>query len=273
MIGAVLAAAAFGVLAYRHLRSAAYSPPVSATGAALVSGQILAAITTAFAPALLLVLAVYLIAVCAAAFVRVQNVRNVMLLSGSLALVQAVNPLGTVMAATLVPVLIGLQDGEAFRSRRNALLVLLLFMPVSAAVFLAYLAHTTQVSFSELLAHAVAQNPVAATRPVFRDFRTEGLVRALELIVIALPVWATAAVLRSRASIAIMTVCLAMIVATAVAIFLGRLRPVAMIAPAFALPFVLTMREWPRTQRHMRWAIAAQAFGAVLTWFCAAFAA
>jgi hypothetical protein len=272
LAAALCVIAAFGVLSYRLLRSSDHACGMSALCAALAAGQMLAALTTASAPALVLVLTVYLIAAGGVAFARLQNVRNVMVLSGALALVQGVNPIGTVMAATLVPVLIGLQNAEMFRARGAALLVLLLFIPLSSALFLAYFAHTAHSLPSTWLVANIAQVEAHNLHARLSDFRLRGLLRAAELVLIALPVWVTAAAVRNRASLTIATVCAALIVAVTVSVFLGRVRPVALVAPALAVPSILVLREWPRTQDGGRWIAAGPAFGAFLTWFFVALA-
>jgi hypothetical protein len=264
--------AAFGFLSYRLLRSVACSAGFSAFCALLVAAQMLAALTTAIVPALLLALTVYLIAAGAAAFARLQNVRNAMVLSGALALVQGVNPIGTVMAATLVPVLIGLQNAEVFRARGVSLLVLLLFVPASSAVFLAYLAQTAHSLPAAWVIADIARVEGRNSGLSPNDFRLEGLLRAVELALIALPVWVTAIVLRTRASITIAAVCAALIVAVTVSVFLDRLRPVALVAPALAMPSVVALCEWPRARRALGWVATAPAFGVVLTWFFAGLA-
>jgi hypothetical protein len=259
--------AAFGALCWRTLRLADYSSGTSALCAALACAQMLTALTTATVPALLLAFTVYLIAAGASAFARLQNVRNVMLLSGALALVQGVNPIGSVMAATLVPVLIGLQSAATPRVRIMPLLVLLLFVPASSALFLTYLAQTAHPLPSAWLVAEIAR--VAARNSQTPDFQADGLLGALELALIALPVWITAAVIRNRAAITIATVCAALIAAVTVSIFLGRARPVALVAPALAMPSVLALREWPHTKDSARWIAAAPALGVVLTWLFA----
>jgi hypothetical protein len=273
LAAALCAVAAFGALSYRYLRSAAYSPVLAAFCAALTAGQMLVSITTAVLPALLLALTIYLIVSGAVAFARLQNVRSVVLLSGALAVVQGVNPLGTVMAATLVPVLVGLRDSKTFRARSASLLILLLFIPMSSAVFRAYLAQTSYFNPSAWLLADVAR--FAAYRPgwAFADFRLQAVARAVELAAIALPVWATAAIVRTRVSTAIAAVCIAGILAATIAAFLGHPRPVAVAAPALAMPIVLALCQWPPARRAAGWVVAAPAFGVLLTWFCAELAA
>lgn len=258
--------AAFGMLSYRLLRAYSFPTGLSALCAALAAAQMSVSATTATAPALFLALTVYLIAAGGVAFARLQNVRNAMVLSGALALVQGVNPIGTVMAATLVPVLIGLQSAEVFRVRGISLLVLLLFVPMSAALFLAYLAQMTHSLPSAWLLARIAQ--VIVRRPHALDFRLAGALHAGELALIALPVWVTAASVRNRAAVTIATVCAALIIAVTVSIFLGRLRPVALVAPALAMPTVLALCEWPHAKTR-RWAAAGPALGAFLTWLFA----
>jgi hypothetical protein len=269
---ALCVVAAFGVLSYRLLRSSAYSRRQSVLCAALTGGQMLAALTTATVPALLLAFTVYLIAAGAAAFARLQNVRNVMVLSGALALVQGVNPIGTVMAATLVPVLIGLQNAEMFRARGMSLLVLLLFIPVSTAMFLTYFAHTAHALPSAWLVADIAQVEAHNLHLWLGDLWLRGLLCAAELMLIALPVWVAAGVVRNRVSITIATVCAALIVAVTVSVFLGRMRPVALVAPALAMPSILVQREWPSTRIGARWIAVGPAFGAFLTWLFVALA-
>jgi hypothetical protein len=271
-VATLSAIAAFGLLSYRLLQSAAYTSTLSAICALLVMAQMSVSAITATAPALLLALTVYLIAAGGVAFARLQNVRNVVLLSGALALVQGVNPIGTVMAATLVPVLIGLQSAEMIRARRMSLLVLLLFVPVSAALFLAYLTRTVHWLPSAWLIADVAQVE-AGNAQLSPNFWIEGALRAAELALIALPVWITAALVRTRASITIATVCAALIVAVTVSIFLGRLRPIALVAPALALLAILALREWPREQSNPRLVVAGPALSVFLTWLFAALAA
>ncbi len=270
---ALCAAVAGGTLSFLYLRAAAYSPAASAICATLAGGQILVALATATVTSLLLALLVGPIAVCAAAFADVQSLRNVVLLSGALAVVQTVNPLGTAMAGILVPVLIGMQDGTMVRSRRVAFLVLLLFIPVGSAVLLAYRAYAMHPGIGAQLAGNVAQ--FVAHRPYleFADFRVQALARAAELAAIGFPVWITAAFVRNRPSIAIATVCAALIVAVTLAAFAGRPRPVAVVAPALALPSVLALCEWPRARRTLRWTAVVSALGVFLTWFCAELAA
>ena len=273
LAAALCAVAAFGALSYRHLRLASYSPALSSLCAAFTAGQVLVSITTAAFPALLLALTIYLIVSGAVAFARLQNVRSVVLLSGALAVVQGVNPLGPVMAATLVPVLIGLRNADVLRARGKSLLILLLFIPVSSAALLAYLTQAAYFIPSAWLVADIAR--FAAHRPalVFADFRLQALARAAELAAIALPVWVGAAVVRTRASLAIATVCIAGIAAATIAAFLGHPRPVGVVAPALALPIVMAICQWPLSRRAERWAVAAPVFGALLTWFCAEWAA
>jgi hypothetical protein len=272
LAAALCAAAAVGGLSYLYLISAAYSPAMSMLCAVLAAGQTLVALTTATVTSLLLALLVYPIAAGAAAFADVKSLRNVVLLSGALALVQTVNPLGTAMAAILVPVLI-VQDGIVFRSRGVSLLVLLLFIPAGSAAILAYRAYTMNPGIGAQVASDVAQFAVYRPSLEFTDFRVQALARVAELAAIGLPVWITAALVRSRASIAIATVCAALIVAVTVAAFLGRPRPVAVVAPAFAIPSVLALREWPQARRTANSTIMISALGVLLTWLCAELAA
>jgi hypothetical protein len=81
-----------------------------------------------------------------------------------------------------------------------------------------------------------------------------------------------AGVVRNRVSITIATVCAALIVAVTVSVFLGRMRPVALVAPALAMPSILVQREWPSTRIGARWIAVGPAFGAFLTWLFVALA-
>ena len=269
LVAALFAAVAFGALSFVHLRSAACSRAAATLCGVLVAAQILVATTTATLTALLLAIIVCPIATGAAAFASVQSVRNVVLVSGALALAQTVNPLGTAMAGILVPVLVGLQNGTAFRSRGVPLLVLLLFIPLGSAALLAYRTYTMHGGIAAQIAGNVAQ--FAADRPFLQlsNFRAQALARAAELAAIGLPVWLPAVFVRSRASIAIAAVCTALIVAVTVAAFLGRPRPVAVVAPALAIPSILALREWPPDQRSLQVTAAALGAGVLLTWFFA----
>lgn len=271
LAAALSAAVSFGAVSYLYLRSAAYSRWIATCCGFLVAIQILVSLTTATLTALLLAMIVYPVAAGAAAFADAQSLRNVVLLSGALAVVQTVNPLGTAMAGIVVPVLIRLQDRTVFRARGVSLLVLLLFIPAGSAALIAYRASAMDEGIAAQLAGNIAQ--FAAYRPYleFSDFRVQAIARAIELAAIASPIWITAIYIRSRPSVAIATVCAALIVAVTLAGLLGRPRPIAVAAPALAIPFALALREWPMS--HRRASIAISACAVFLTWLCAELAA
>ena len=273
LAAALCAAVTFGAMSYLYLRSADYSRTAARFCAFFAAVQILVSFTTSTMTALLLLMLVYPVAAGAAAFASVQSLRNVVILSGALAVVQTVNPLGTAMAGIVVPVLIGLQDRPLSRARGIPLLFLLLFIPVGSAALLTYRAYAMHSGLGAQLAGNVAQ--FAAYRPhlEFDDFRVQAMARAIEFSVIGLPVWITVAVVRNRTSIAVATVCAALIVAATVAALLGRPRPVAVVAPALAIPSVLALCEWPQARRVRHMPAFVSALGAMLTWLCAEFGA
>jgi hypothetical protein len=147
--------------------------------------------------------------------------------------------------------------------------VLLLFLPVSSAGFLACLAQTGHFMPSAWLTDDVAQIAARGPHMALVDFRLEGMMRAMELALVALPVWVIAAVLRTRTSITIATVCAALIGAVTVAALFGRLRPVALVVPALAMLWVLSLRELPPAHRVVRWVLAAVAISVLLAWLFA----
>jgi hypothetical protein len=148
-----------------------------------------------------------------------------------------------------------------------------LFIPVSGAGFLTYVAQAPLLTPATWVAANLAHIAIYRPAPSFTDFRLQGLMHAVELLAVALPVWITVVIIRSGASMAIGAACAAVIISAAVATFLGHPRPVALVAPALAMPSVLALCEWRQMRGAGRWAFAAPALGVITAWFCAELAA
>jgi hypothetical protein len=268
IVAALLIAAALGAWMYLRLRDTGFRIGLSALLVGLALLQMSTALTAQLLPAIFLTVALILIALNAIEFAQRENVRNVIGLGGSLALVQALNPLGSVIAASLVPLLLGTRTGRPTRSHNGALLVLLLFIPISCGVALAYLTRVGDVSVAGM---SISEFDYLLKIHSFfapHDVRVLGFLHLFCLSLSALPIWAAAIYSPERTSRLIAAVAGAELAAIAFAALLGRAFPLALSLPALAALSVLSIGAWPWLAAKPAVAVSLLGGAAVLSWLC-----
>jgi hypothetical protein len=266
VICAVLALVTFGlleVLAFRHLRAAQYSVRDATILIALLSVQLAGALSASAFHALLLALTLFISAKAAMEFTVAQSARGVIALGLSLAAVQIVSPAGLTISAVIVPTLAAAQGPVKSRKKDTGLLLLLLFTPLVSAAIFAYLAREFQFRpwaymtgpFDHLI------HPQIFDR---MGTRRNGLIDAIAMIAVALPVWLMAP--RSARAGLVAIVCGALVIAVAIAALLRRSYSFGAFVPALGVLSLLAVAELRHSPERGRRAIAILATSAVVSW-------
>ena len=213
-------------------------------GMGMLPAGLVWAVSRSALPLLLTLLAVA-IAASGTSFLRRGNARDVLLVGGSLAGVQAVTPMGGLLAALLIPVLAGMPKSPGAVARQSGLYLLLFFLPVLAALGLAY------------FARAGIADPVAA----FRGLQLAGFSadapppRAAQLalagasMLIAVPALIGTLAKRERRTVLAIFPALvgsAVVAADLIATALGAIREPSALAAPLAATSLLGMFLWPR---------------------------
>ena len=239
---AISATIGIGLFLFSRLRTASYSLTSSAIIVVLSLMQLCTLPFTFRFLALLMIVVACLTAMALLHFAQHQNVRSVIALGGTLALVQTINPLASLIAAALIPVIVHKPQGSGAFANRTALLVLLLFIPASSAAILFYVVRLSHIAvFTWLSApYGLSLSRVALPNEVFRIHE---LLRVLWLPVIGWPIWLSAAFDRTRSAALIAAVGVATVaVSGGAALFDGQ--PLAIAVPALAALSVFALCEW-----------------------------
>ncbi|HEY8950024.1 MAG TPA: hypothetical protein VIM56_14155 [Rhizomicrobium sp.] len=246
-----------------RLRAVGYAWALSATLLFMLALQLLTALTAASLSALALALVLSLVAASAGSLARAQTARRVVTLGASLAATQIVSPVGVIVTAILAPALAFLRSSGETRFRNAGLLVLLLFIPVAAALLLAYLANMFRFDFAVLMNgpfdHILSARVFDPESP-----RVNGAINALALIVIAFPVWFVAAFHRQARIVA--TVTSALLIAVVMMALLQRSHSLGAFAPSLAGLSYLALAEAGPEAMLPEQAVLFAAFSAIVSW-------
>lgn len=120
------------------LAGAGYSTKQAVLLAVMTLGEAGPLLTAVIGQSLWLAVGVLAVAMSAEAFARQADVRRIVLLGGSLAAIQLLDPLGIVVAAGLLPATLALERNRGGPRRALGLYVLLMFMPLTMAALLLY---------------------------------------------------------------------------------------------------------------------------------------
>lgn len=223
-----------------RLKAAGYQPAISAGLIFILISHLATALTAVIFPALGLALTMTFVAASAMALRRAQTARSVVTLGISLAAAQAINPMGAIVTAILAPTLTFVGSPNETRVRNAGFLILLLFIPVAAALMLAYLARDFHFGLLPFMSgpfdHFLPARLFASASP-----QVDGLINAAILAVIALPVWFLAPWHRETRIVAI--VAAALVVAVAAAAFLHRSYSLGAFIPSIAALSFLALTE------------------------------
>jgi hypothetical protein len=245
-----------------RLRSSGFGPGPAALLIFFLVLQLAAALSAAILPALALALLLAFTAEAARRLAQTQSARGVVVLGLSLAATQFASPLGIVVAALLAPALAVHAPGET-NAKNAGLLLLLLFVPVATALLLAYLAHEARF---DPFAYLAGPFDAVLNRRIFDPSspRTNGLIDAAIMAVLAFPVWLAA--LRSRRVGMTALVASALIIAVIVAALLGRSRSLGAFVPSLAVLNVLSFTESGDDPLVPIQAVALSALSAMASW-------
>lgn len=209
-----------------------------------------------------LALGIVAIAASAIAYTKHDDARSIIRLGASLALVEIADPMGGLIVAALLPGMFGLRRKDTAQSA--GLFALVLFMPVIAALALAYLAHFQHVDIPQILLSLLpAPVPVSAAPLPMR------LLACVVPLALAAPALLRG-VLDERGwkppNVVIVLIAGAMCVAAMAATLTGAPRSVSSLAVA-ALPLpLIAMWQWRASSTNMRDAAIVSAITALLAW-------
>ncbi len=150
------AIAALALMMLRDLSAARFSPAATAALMMLTFAQAGLFFCASGDASPWSALAASTVASSASSFASRRNPRNVILLGGSLAIVQMLHVAGGVIAAIMLPVCAGLPRSIREAQRTAGLYALLIFIPAMIAVLLAYLHHAIGFEPSGFLDASVA---------------------------------------------------------------------------------------------------------------------
>jgi hypothetical protein len=182
------------------------------------------------------------IAASAIAFARHDDVRSVIRLGASLAAVQFLDPMGGLIVAALVPGLLGLKRKGMRPTQSAGLYALVLFMPVVAALVLAYLARFQHVDIPQALFAFADAPPPAAVPPL--PLR---LIASVAPLAIAAPALLRGVVAErgwTPPDTVIALIAGALSVAAIASTLMGAVRPVSSLAVAAVPLALIAMRNW-----------------------------
>jgi hypothetical protein len=267
VIAVLLPGLFLAVAAIAWLRRVGCSLPVSALLAAaalLQAGPVLAA---ARGQSLWLAAGIFAVACSAATFAERAEPRRIMLLGGSLAAIQFVDPLGGFLAAGLLPATLVIGGGRENRQQQAGLYVILMFLPLMTAGLLLYFALTLHIVPAAMFAgQGTAGAAIPPSGLVWR------LLPAIALAAVLVPPFAGGKAWRTRlreeaALRAVAAVALALIAAVALAACLSAIRAPATLLSAAApiLIAALGLRPMPPARTAAATAVACLA----LSWGCA----
>lgn len=234
-VATVLAVVLLGSGFMFQLSGAGYSRAVTALLTAAVLAQAGPLITIATGQSLWLALGVFAVAASAAAFAGRADARRIILFGGSLAVVQLLDPLGVIMVAGLLPATLAIGRDHADRRQMAGLYTLLMFMPLTMAVFLLYLMQVQHFDPAALLA-----SPSSHASPHAFALHA-GLLRRLApaagVSVIVSPALLARGRLRQAPERAVILVALGVVAAATASALLGVIRAVVPLL-AVAAPIV-----------------------------------
>lgn len=227
-----------------------------------LSLQLATAFSAAVIPALALAFLLGLIAAVANSLAEALSARGVVVMGLSLAATQIANPLGALLAAMFAP-LFTLRMPDAARGKNAGLLLLLLFIPAITALVLAYLARTAHFDPFPHLAGSFDR----AIQPLLFSHmapRAKGIVEALVVTVLALPVWLAA--LRSGGVVATVLVASTLVAAILIAALFGHAHSLGVFLPSIAVLNTLSLLD-PRSDPPLPiHAVSLSALSAIASW-------
>ncbi|HSZ73969.1 MAG TPA: hypothetical protein VK779_04045 [Rhizomicrobium sp.] len=199
-------------------------------------------------------LAASTVASSASSFAARRNPRNVILLGGSLAVVQMLHAAGGVIAAIMLPVCAGLPRSIREAQRTAGLYALLVFIPAMMAVLLAYLHNTISFEPSTFLDASIAVPTASHSNSIF-------MITAFALC--APVIWLAISVksLRRMPGFLVAATAGAMTIAA-----IAAASDIKSLLAAIAACSVTAIASWRRAAKHMHLALAASALAAIVSW-------
>lgn len=263
-VATVLAVVLLGSGFMFQLSGAGYSRAVTALLTAAVLAQAGPLITIATGQSLWLALGVFAVAASAAAFAGRADARRIILFGGSLAVIQLLDPLGVVMAAGLLPATLAIGRDHADRRQMAGLYALLMFMPLTMAMFLLYLMQVQHFDPAALLAspssHASA-HAIALHAGLLRR-----LAPAAGVSVIVSPALLARGRLRQAPERAVILVALGVVAAATASALLGVIRTVVPLLAVAAPIVTMALAQRPASPARNREAVIIALLCTAVSW-------
>lgn len=258
------AVAALAFMMAQDLRAARFSFRATAALAILGFAQAGLFLSARGGGSIWLALGVYAVASSAADFAAHRNPRGVILLGGSLALVQMLDPMGSMIAALMLPVCAGLPRSIREAKRTAGLYALLLFIPAMMAVLLAYLNNAIAFDAPRVLGASVSSHDAQT----YLSPAASILFAFVALAICAPALWLAAFVraLRRRPGLLVAATALVVTIASVAAAMRGAMHEPAALQAAIASCSMAAIASWRRASRHTELALAASALAAVVSW-------